>query len=235
VYSLFTWIRCSIESLRYIFFPFLTHSFGLNKILSFTGIFFVRLRSSFFVCVLDETLRNCHYICVTHTHTIGWPAAKCWYKGIYGRPQAHKPRLLGRIAIGPARSSSAQTILSLSLTEFYIYFSSFFPCFSRRDMAGGWTSKGIPMYMYALPICVDPTERAATRLDRVETRNISVSKCIKMRHLGYQEAVNTAVAAPKTVCRPSHRVSLSLPARPSAHINKVPRLQLPLEPFMGIS
>jgi hypothetical protein len=102
-------------------------------------------------------------------------------------------------------------------------------------MAGGWTSKGIPMYMYALPICVDPTERAATRLDRVETRNISVSKCIKMRHLGYQEAVNTAVAAPKTVCRPSHRVSLSLPARPSAHINKVPRLQLPLEPFMGIS
>jgi hypothetical protein len=46
VYSLFTWIRCSIESLRYIFFPFLTHSFGLNKIVSFTGILVTFLKFS---------------------------------------------------------------------------------------------------------------------------------------------------------------------------------------------
>jgi hypothetical protein len=126
-------------------------------------------------------------LCDTHTHTMGMTCCRMLIQRYMDARRPTKPRLLGRMLgdvtqykarrVGGLQWScdwsraflSAQSILSLSLTEFYIYFSAFFSPFSRRDMAGGRTSKGTPMYMYAVPICVDPTERAASRLDRVET------------------------------------------------------------------
>lgn len=113
------------------------------------------MRSSLFIFVLDETLRNCHYVCVTHTHTMGMTCCRMLIQRYMDARRPTKPRLLGRILgdvtqykarrVGVIvelrlvpRSSSAQSILSLSLTEFYIYFSAFFP----RSLGVIWLAVG---------------------------------------------------------------------------------------------